>query len=664
MSKMPAKKKSCFQITSVTQAQVAANSATDDTESLDDPDESRTEDVSSEIFDMSRTDYEPEVCDRSSSEETLNNVCETEGQLHTVAPLNGGLGVRNALSVGHQGAGGAQAIGVQQSVTSQPAQVTNSSSSTTIASCTSRFRVIKLDHGSGEPFRRGRWTCTEYYEKDQEGSVTSRTVDSIRHANVTEPGADRDSGLGATVGSVMAQVGVSGQGPDASYEGSPFTSPPYCLEPHSFSVAPQQVTASASPESFNNKSVPASVQQQVQGGSHVAVPQSVQPPVHDGSQIQKSPSMPPPQVQSLLYQSQQQLPMSHHLQTQPAFISVSQPDYGQQQMPITITQTHPGSSLSVGHVVNQGPSPVQTPATGGMQVLGVEMSGILLANQSLSSVPNLLQHPGMGPLSSIAPMPPGTSVQQQQYQAPGVIHGLPVAPQSNQSMPTVPVTISSVPAPAGPTLPSLNTPTHNQLSQVPRNGTAVGMSTPGMPSSSFGQADESRRMSDASAQIPAVQNKDVVKRSITESLQLPNPAVNSLFGISIPIDGDDDSASGGSMVAIDNKIEQAMDLVKSHLMYAVREEVEVLREQIKELYERNSVLERENAVLKSLANNEQLSQLTVQSSSNPINTPSQLGPNPAQPPPPLSQPQPYLQLDVNQTMDSLPRQSQPNVTSA
>ncbi|KAF7236736.1 TSC22 domain family protein 3 [Varanus komodoensis] len=59
------------------------------------------------------------------------------------------------------------------------------------------------------------------------------------------------------------------------------------------------------------------------------------------------------------------------------------------------------------------------------------------------------------------------------------------------------------------------------------------------------------------------------------------------------------------MIAIDNKIEQAMDLVKSHLMFAVREEVEVLREQIKELTERNALLERENAVLRSLANGEQ-----------------------------------------------------------
>ncbi|OXB79621.1 UNVERIFIED_CONTAM: hypothetical protein H355_011007 [Colinus virginianus] len=66
------------------------------------------------------------------------------------------------------------------------------------------------------------------------------------------------------------------------------------------------------------------------------------------------------------------------------------------------------------------------------------------------------------------------------------------------------------------------------------------------------------------------------------------------------------SASGASVVAIDNKIEQAMDLVKNHLMYAVREEVEVLKEQIKELVEKNSQLERENSLLKTLASPEQL----------------------------------------------------------
>uniref|UniRef100_A0A8C0H6G2 TSC22 domain family member 3 n=1 Tax=Chelonoidis abingdonii TaxID=106734 RepID=A0A8C0H6G2_CHEAB len=63
----------------------------------------------------------------------------------------------------------------------------------------------------------------------------------------------------------------------------------------------------------------------------------------------------------------------------------------------------------------------------------------------------------------------------------------------------------------------------------------------------------------------------------------------------------DNSASGASVVAIDNKIEQAMDLVKTHLMYAVRRRWRSSREQIKELVEKNSQLERENSLLKTLA---------------------------------------------------------------
>ncbi|XP_072253368.1 TSC22 domain family protein 1-like isoform X2 [Leuresthes tenuis] len=74
----------------------------------------------------------------------------------------------------------------------------------------------------------------------------------------------------------------------------------------------------------------------------------------------------------------------------------------------------------------------------------------------------------------------------------------------------------------------------------------------------------------------------------------------------------DNSSSGASVVAIDNKIEQAMDLVKSHLMYAVREEVEVLKEQIKELIDRNSQLEQENTLLKTLASPEQMAQFKAQ----------------------------------------------------
>ena len=47
----------------------------------------------------------------------------------------------------------------------------------------------------------------------------------------------------------------------------------------------------------------------------------------------------------------------------------------------------------------------------------------------------------------------------------------------------------------------------------------------------------------------------------------------------------------GNVVAIDNKIEQAMDLVKTHLTFAVREEVEILRSTIADLESKVANLE-------------------------------------------------------------------------
>ncbi|XP_054981863.1 TSC22 domain family protein 2 isoform X3 [Sorex araneus] len=231
MSKMPAKKKSCFQITSVTTAQVAT-SITEDTESLDDPDESRTEDVSSEIFDVSRaTDYGPEeACERSSSEETLNNVgeAETPGAVSPNLPPDGPLAPAN-------GAGRAAA----------PAPPPPAAAAA--AACSSRFRVIKLDHGSGEPYRRGRWTCVEYYERDADSSVLARSGDCIRHSGPPEPAAERDSGLGATGGSVVVVVtSLPGpHGPEPGPDGAPpaaaaaeRTSQPGPAPPPPFGVGP------------------------------------------------------------------------------------------------------------------------------------------------------------------------------------------------------------------------------------------------------------------------------------------------------------------------------------------------------------------------------------------------------------------------------------------
>jgi len=69
--------------------------------------------------------------------------------------------------------------------------------------------------------------------------------------------------------------------------------------------------------------------------------------------------------------------------------------------------------------------------------------------------------------------------------------------------------------------------------------------------------------------------------------------------------------SSVSSVAIDNKIEQAMDLVKSHLMFAVREEIEILKDKIKDLLAKNSQLEYENSLLRADASPETLAKLSA-----------------------------------------------------
>uniref|UniRef100_A0A8D2LGL2 Uncharacterized protein n=1 Tax=Varanus komodoensis TaxID=61221 RepID=A0A8D2LGL2_VARKO len=45
----------------------------------------------------------------------------------------------------------------------------------------SRFRVVKLDQGPGEPYRRGRWTCRDFYEQEAEHPPAGRLADSARH---------------------------------------------------------------------------------------------------------------------------------------------------------------------------------------------------------------------------------------------------------------------------------------------------------------------------------------------------------------------------------------------------------------------------------------------------------------------------------------------------
>lgn len=385
---MSAKKKSCFQITSVTQAQVATGGCTDDAESLDDPDESRTEGASSEI-------YEPEVCDRrsSASQSTSNSIGESEAAAHRAAQAGGPGG----------------AVG-------GPGQQTTSNNTTT-TSCSSRFRVIKLDHSTGEPFRRGRWTCTEFYEREPE-VTTGRPAEGTRHANEHVP--DRDSGLGTSV------VVQSSQAFDAT------TNTTTMLE------LSASHTSVYNYESGNDPSKTAQLA--------ISTQTFLTPNLTQGPLVQISP-VTPQSYQNQLPQNPQ-LPIGLHMPNQTGMT----PEYGQQHLPHAVSM--------------QGEVGISTPTS-----------------QSGVSVSNLMDWPGV-----MAPLATAPSVQ--------------IGPYSGVAM-----------------IASQNSPTPN----------AVGIPVP----------EPSRRKSDASVSAPLLAPvKEVEKFLITEeSSFIPNPGVNSLFGI---IDGDED----------------------------------------------------------------------------------------------------------------------------
>ncbi|XP_012716373.2 TSC22 domain family protein 2 isoform X2 [Fundulus heteroclitus] len=682
MSKMPAKKKSCFQITSVTQAQVAAVGAADDTESLDDPDESRTEEMSSEIYDVSRAEYEP-ACERSSSDEALNNAGEAEAQPNApqAAPPSGpggGTGgePRKAAAPGsvhggqHQpgagvttGAPPATASPGGSAGTSQTAAGSSSAAST--VSCSSRFRVIKLDHGTGEPFRRGRWTCTEFYEKDSESSHAART-DSIRHASLTlDPAADRDSGLGPSVGSTVSPATHSGPGVGSMAEGSQCSLPAQQQALHQ-SLSSQQHGGAPPPQSSMGLLQPHAAQTLLPIGQNGL-------PLPEGH-LQKSPVMPPP------YPAQQPLPGVHPITSQSSGLLQHQTEYYQQAQPASVPPGLSGgppvpvaslSAVSGGHI----PVALMPPASLASVVSQVGDVGAAGGGP----VPAALQQPlGFGVpggpvLVAGSPLPHQTAIQYAPAGQPQPVSH--PAASGGQSVPAVAAGSSaptSVPAAvlsaSSATMPNVTT-TSLPPGQIAHSMTPGALGAQGLPTAGFGQVEASGgRKSEGAivAQSPVVSGREAAKPFMPDALQLGSPAVTSLFGIHIPVDGEEDSASGTNIVAIDNKIEQAMDLVKSHLMYAVREEVEVLKEQIKELFERNSVLERENAVLKSLASSEQLSQLSAQTGAAVVpaavaapgsaasSSLQQLHPIPQQ----LHlQPQPQTPLDGGQ-------QPQPNVTSA
>ncbi|XP_044145599.1 TSC22 domain family protein 2 isoform X3 [Bufo gargarizans] len=520
MSKMPAKKKSCFQITSVTTAQ-AASSITEDTESLDDPDESRTEDVSSEIFDVSRaTDYGPEdVVERSSSEETLSNVVEAETPGTTSPNVP------------------------QEATPTSVAPAASPSPAASTAACSSRFRVIKLDHGSGEPYRRGRWTCTEFYDRDSDGTVITRTADSLRHY---EHATERDSGLGATGGSVHAA-----HGPDSIADTS-LTAVSQLLHPDKMTqCSRQQPVGGAVPQGTAQPQYPGAP-----GQSYIHA-QSGLNGMGPAPQNVAAAQTNAPGSQQFTYSQQAQMQPGHMMGTQVS----SQADYVQ----------HLSSQLAAG---SGAPSslPGQHLQAGGAQVMGLQSkpgdsvspgSGLVHSASAPQSHPVHMQQAGGVTSVGGAQQKPMTG-SSQISNIPGGHHaatpGLHSAPTSGvsgiaSSVPSVsatPVTMPIAPSTFVQSPLSSHTSVSRSNSLIPTVGlpflqgtSNVHTSMPQSTVSQFqsqpmaGQIDDRRKSEPLPhPSIPLISEKSFVKVPIMDPLT--NPLHLPVFGLSLPVDGEDD----------------------------------------------------------------------------------------------------------------------------
>lgn len=478
MSKMPAKKKSCFQITSVTQAQVAASSVTDDTESLDDPDEARTEDVSSEIFDVSRADID--ACERSSSDETLNNVGDPqESHPHATGPFNGVLSYKNigAGRVTPLNLGGIVPVPATShpfvpaihplTVISSPSVTSVSPSVAPVStSCSSRFRVIKLDHGTGEPFRRGRWACTEFYDRDSDYNA-NRTLDGIKPAVTLDHSIDRDSGLGATINSMLSSTIFSTQASEIPTDSV-----------YSLSLGPKLGSGASAfhPTGYTATLTQAAAQANAN-------------------------------IQPLASQNFHSNGINGVIQTSPIMSPATQTQHLQQQFG--------SSALHAGLVPSQVPSPQITSAGPGAQGLSGEAG----------SAQGLLFQGGNVPVAN-------SILQGDQQQLTSTAH-----PSGGLGAPLTTAVTTAASYGSGENAPATTTSLGG--GPVQPQGTYGGI-TQGLPSGF--PTEDCKQKSDFLPPFGAqmVSGRENVKPFISEGLDLPTPSVKSLFGISIAMNVDED----------------------------------------------------------------------------------------------------------------------------
>lgn len=379
----------------------------------------------------------------SSSSQHVNLI-----QQHQQSGITGASGVLGLKNSGLPGASGAVQLATPgaslpgshtQPQPQQQAPVTASS----------RFRVVKLDSNS-EPFKKGRWTCTEYYDKETVSSTFASTsapvvpaeppltqaVEAVRQlTDNTGAGFERDD-VGLSSSSVSSSVSTLSHYSESV--GSGDMGGPNVLQ-HTFqqsqdytAVSPLNVQGSVPYQLRNSMtaSPPVSLQQQQQTSSNLESLSTTSIPPHSAVSQQQQLSYgqtPPAQC------------VSQQLMGYPSFKQSAQPAQVAAAHGIHVSQTCAQSTdySQCQHQVSQTSSPgsshLLTPQTGSMPPASVAANGQMMTAAVQQPV-------GKVPTSAVQPLPLQSQPQPQQTSSAQMVQAAPhMVPLQRPKGPQLPV---------------------------------------------------------------------------------------------------------------------------------------------------------------------------------------------------------------------------------
>ncbi|XP_062373164.1 TSC22 domain family protein 4 [Sardina pilchardus] len=510
----------------------------------------------------------------------------------------------------------------------------------------SRFRVVRLGQGLGEPYRRGRWTCVDQLERPEPEPRLRRVLDSMRHAHSLESletvGLESGGLGGAVAGAALKPLGLArglrgaaaaAAGPLVHSQGTSHLlahqQQPQQRQAGALSGPPSPTHASPEPPSLlspptprtRNIPPPLRLDMDATGKFRMTQSQPSSPGSHLGGRDGLfHPSLTPIQTPSALALAQSMFGVGGCLEDVGKvivyFLFVRLP------VRLETVRVTPGAADMFGSVKKiisafetrrqarpaSLPPPLPSSLNSSISSSPVSASS---PSTSLGSPSSPSSSSSSSVLSKVSPLNSPVNHEPRPYPLRASSPGKPCPGSNSCSSPSAKrLARLSVPPAAEPIMSPFHTtsPPYPQRTAEKvvmrerwkdggREGTggSVLRDVPRMrvrDSWPIGQQQFGERWSRYTQTVPLRADRHTQTLSISAGPKSTSAICRKSASAS--------GGSGNSAIAIDNKIEQAMDLVKTHLMLAVREEVELLREQIKELTEKNAQLERENYILKAL----------------------------------------------------------------